>query len=184
MPVNIEIKARLRNPRRTGELAAAIADAGPTLLLQTDTFFGAPEGRLKLREFGGDEQRPAELIFYRRPDRQGPKASDYAIFRTDGAAGLRALLAASLGEVGRVVKRRTLWLAGRTRIHLDEVEGLGSYLELEVVLAEGESHADGEAEAQRLMTALEIAPDDLVDRAYVDLLAGAGDRFPGAGPAV
>lgn len=174
MPVNIEIKARLCDRQRTDRLAAAAADAGPILLRQVDTFFACPVGRLKLREFA-DRNRPAELIYYRRPDREGPKASDYAIHRTGDPAGLRALLAASLGEIGRVRKTRTLWMAGRTRIHLDEVEGLGHFLELEVVLSEGDSHADGEAEARNLMTALEITDADLVDRAYVDLLADAGE---------
>lgn len=173
MPVNIEIKARVRDRPRTDRLAAGAADSGPTLLRQTDTFFTSPAGRLKLREFA-DPGRPAELIYYRRPDRDGPKASDYAIHRTGDAAGLRALLAAALGEIGQVRKTRTLWMAGRTRIHLDEVEGLGHFLELEVVLADGESHADGEAEAQRLMAVLEIGNEDLIDRAYVDLLQDAG----------
>jgi len=168
MPTNIEIKARLRDPRRTRQLAEKIAGTEPRLLRQTDTFFGVNQGRLKLREF---PDAPAELIFYRRPDQSGPKASNYAIHRTDDGPGLRALLVAALVETGTVRKTRTLLMAGRTRIHLDEVEGLGHFLELEVVLAEGESPADGEAEAKRLMKALEIEETDLVETAYIDLLS-------------
>ena len=169
MPINIEIKARVRDPERTRRLAEDAADTPPQLLHQTDTFFVVPEGRLKLREFPDAE---AELIFYHRPDQAGPKASNYAIHRTGDPDGLRALLGAALGEAGQVIKTRTLLLAGRTRIHLDEVEGLGHFLELEVVLADGESHAEGEAEAQRLMAALEIGEGDLIEAAYIDLLGG------------
>ena len=67
-------------------------------------------------------------------------------------------------------KHRTLYLVGRTRIHLDRVESLGHFLELEVVLAEGESPDAGVKEARALMTALGLADDQLIDGAYVDLL--------------
>ena len=70
-------------------------------------------------------------------------------------------------------KHRTLYLVGRTRVHLDRVEGLGDFLELEVVLGEDESAAEGEAEAWALMARLEISPRQLVETAYVDLLAAA-----------
>jgi adenylate cyclase class IV len=168
MPINIEIKARLRDPQRTCRLAETAADSPPQLLHQTDTFFQVPEGRLKLREF---PDAPAELIFYRRPDQTGPKASNYAIHRTDDGPGLRALMGAALGEAGTVSKIRTLLMAGRTRIHLDKVEGLGHFLELEVVLADGDKPIDGEIEARELMATLEVEEADLVDEAYIDLLA-------------
>ena len=67
-------------------------------------------------------------------------------------------------------KHRTLYLVGRTRVHLDRVESLGHFLELEVVLAEGESPDAGVKEAHALMTALGLADDQLIDGAYVDLL--------------
>ncbi len=175
MPVNIEIKAVLREPEQVHARSTAIADSGPVRLLQTDTFFRVPEGRLKLREFRSGE-RPAELIFYRRADQEGPKASSYAIHRTDDPAGLRELLAASLGEIGQVIKERTLFLAGRTRIHLDQVENLGSYLELEVVLVDGDPHEEGEAEAKHLMQQLGITTSDLIDRAYIDLLTDGAEN--------
>ena len=83
-----------------------------------------------------------------------------------------AVLAAALPVRGVVRKRRELLLCGRTRIHLDRVEGLGEFLELEVVLAEGEDLAAGEAEARALMARLEVDPGDLVTGAYMDLLGG------------
>ncbi len=64
-------------------------------------------------------------------------------------------------------------MAGRTRIHLDEVEGLGDFMELEVVLREGERTEDGVREAEALMAKLQVQTSQLIDRAYVDLLAEA-----------
>jgi len=78
------------------------------------------------------------------------------------------------GAAGRVRKHRTLYLVGRTRVHLDRVEGLGDFLELEVVLAEGDSADAGVKEARGLMAALGLADDQLVEGAYVDLLSQGG----------
>jgi predicted adenylyl cyclase CyaB len=85
-------------------------------------------------------------------------------------------LALAYGEIGRVKKRRTLFLVGRTRVHLDVVEGLGEFVELEVVLRDGESAEDGVREAKLLMSALGIYASQLIDRAYVDLLAEQSRR--------
>ena len=144
----------------------ALAGGHPEALEQTDTFFAVPSGRLKLRETGGR----AELIFYRRDDSPDPVESRYERVRVGDAAALRALLAEALGVRGVVAKRRLVFRAGRTRIHLDEVRGLGAFLELEVELADGGAAADGGDEAVRLMGALGIAREALVAQAYIDLL--------------
>lgn len=167
MPRNIEIKARVTDLDETARRAASVAGEGPWTIEQDDTFFTCPDGRLKLRDFGNGN---GELIFYQRPDRAGPGQSEYRITPTQDPGGLRAVLAEALGVAGRVRKRRLLFLAGRTRIHLDRVEKLGDFLELEVVLADGETSGIGEAEARYLMEQLHIADADLVDVAYVDLL--------------
>ena len=86
------------------------------------------------------------------------------------AASMRELLGRCLGTKAVVAKSRELFLIGRTRIHLDTVEGLGSFVELEVVLAAGQNDAEGEQIASALMTQLGILEADLVDQAYVDLL--------------
>ena len=91
---------------------------------------------------------------------------------TGSPDSLREALTLGYGEVGRVRKRRTLFMVGRTRIHLDEVEGLGDFLELEVVLRDGEPIEVGVREAEGLMARLQVQPSQLIDRAYVDLLAG------------
>src|SRR5579884_4037953 len=128
MARNIEIKARIPSVAALEPVAAAIANEGPVELTQDDTFFSCPSGRLKLRAFSSTE---GELIFYRRNDERGPKESYYVRSTTTEPDTLREVLTLSYGEVGRVRKRRTLYLAGRTRIHLDQVEGLGDFLELE-----------------------------------------------------
>ena len=105
----------------------------------------------------------------RQPDEAGPKVSDYWITETHSPAAMRETLARALGIVGRVRKQRRLYLLDRTRIHLDNVEGLGSFVELEVVLDEGESPHAGEEVARHIMKALGIGNSQLVQGAYVDL---------------
>jgi len=166
---NVEIKARVRDPEAFAAAAAGLSDGPVREIAQHDVFFRAPAGRLKLRRF---VDGTGELIQYSRPDGPGPETSDYVLAPTADPDALREALARALGETGEVVKRRRLWLRGRTRIHLDEVQGLGCYMELEVVLAPDEAPAAGRAEAAALMTRLGVAEADLVDRAYIDLLNG------------
>lgn len=170
MARNVEIKARVRDRPALVERIERVATAGPDELRQHDVFFDCHVGRLKLRRFadGG-----GELIAYQRADREGPETSRYQLVSCAEPEDLEAALTEALGVLGEVRKRRTLWLVGRTRIHLDEVEGLGTFVELEVVLAEGASAREGEAEAAELMARLGIEDRDLVSTAYVDLLAAA-----------
>lgn len=168
MPRNVEIKARLRDLEAARRLVEAIADGPGEPVDQSDTFFRVEGARLKLRERSGAD---AELIYYRRPDARGPKASEFQTAPVRDAAALRDLLAAALGVTGRVVKRRLVYHVGRTRIHLDEVQDLGTFLELEVELADGEPADAGVREAKRLMGALQIEEDALIAEAYADLLA-------------
>jgi predicted adenylyl cyclase CyaB len=170
MANNIEIKARVDDWDGLEARARAVADEGPIDIAQDDTFFACPNGRLKLREFADGQ---AQLIFYQRNDQAGPKNSFFQIVPVSDPAALREALSLAYGVVGRVVKQRTLYLAGRTRIHLDRVQGLGNFMELEVVLAENDSPAAGALEAEQLMVQLSIATEQLIDSAYVDL-HGAG----------
>ncbi|HEY6927368.1 MAG TPA: class IV adenylate cyclase [Steroidobacteraceae bacterium] len=168
MARNIEIKARISDSAAIRERVAALANEGPTGIAQEDTFFNCPSGRLKLRAFSNTQ---GELIFYRRSDQQGPKESFYVRTPTAEPEKLRQTLALAYGETGRVRKHRILFLVGRTRVHLDEVENLGNFLELEVVLGEGEPAEAGGREAEDLMSRLGIKASQLVDRAYIDLLS-------------
>ncbi len=168
MARNVEIKARIASVAALAREVAVFASEGPILIVQDDTFFVCPSGRLKLRAFSA---REGELIFYRRADQEGPKESFYVRTPTSEPDSLRQTLALAYGEAGRVRKRRTLFLVGRTRVHLDVVENLGEFLELEVVLREDELLAAGVSEARELMQRLGVGSAQLVDRAYVDLLA-------------
>lgn len=169
MARNVEIKARVSDPAGTERRARAIATEGPTDLVQDDTFFTATHGRLKLREFADGK---GQLIHYTRADESGPKLSDYVLTAVPDPAGLRESLARAVGVIGRVRKRRRLYLVDRTRVHLDDVEGLGTFVELEVVLAEGETVEAGHAVAEGIMSSLGIGREHLVQGAYLDLLKG------------
>ncbi len=168
MARNIEIKARIESVEAMSIKAAALADQGPIEILQDDTFFTCERGRLKLRALSANE---GQLIFYQRPNHTGPKESFFIIAPTSSPDTVREALSRAYGQAGRVRKHRTLYRIGRTRVHLDRVEGLGHFLELEVVLSEGEQSTRGVEEAHKLMAALGIAPTQLIEGSYVDLLA-------------
>jgi len=168
MARNIEIKARVSDLDGIARSVATFADSGPIEIAQDDTFFKCQRGRLKLREFADGS---GELIFYRRPDQAGPKESFYLISPTSAPGDLREFLSLALGQAGRIVKARTLFMVGRTRVHLDRVKGLGQFLELEVVLGEDEPEAVGVEEADALIQRIGIDRSQLIEGAYVDLLA-------------
>jgi adenylate cyclase len=165
---NVEIKARIGDVVALTTRVAAIADGAPVDIRQDDTFFACPRGRLKLRTFSATA---GELIFYERADERGPRESSYVVAPTAAPDAVREALSRAYGQMGRVRKTRTLYHVGRTRVHLDRVEGLGEFLELEVVLRDGEPADRGVAEASAIMDRLGITAADLVDGAYVDLLA-------------
>ncbi len=170
--INIEIKARARNFDRAIQLAEKISDTKVELLCQEDTFFNTPAGRLKLRVFGPES---GELIYYVREDSKEAKRSDYLITKTADPVGLKEALSLALGVRGVVRKRRLLYKSGHTRIHLDDVEGLGHFMELEYVVTAGEDFEQANKTVQELMNRLEISAEDLVSHAYIDLLAPIGD---------
>jgi predicted adenylyl cyclase CyaB len=167
MARNIEIKAVVEDLRALADSAARIASQGPQEIRQDDTFFKCDTGRLKLRDFGDGT---GQLIFYQRQDMQGPKASFYVLSDTASPDSLREALTLAYGQAGRVRKRRLLYIVGRTRVHLDDVEDLGSFMELEVVLQDGDDIDAGVREADALMQRLGIDRARLIEGAYVDLL--------------
>lgn len=151
-----------------------LIDTGHVLvnLHQTDTYLHASRGRLKVREIHALDGNTVELIAYVRPDELGSRLSDYrlvAIDREQGAA-LLAALRASLGEVVVVEKARRVAVAGRTRVHLDRVTGLGHFVELETVLADGEDEEAGRAESREVASLLGIEGLTPIAGSYSDLL--------------
>lgn len=167
MSSNIEVKARSHNFQRQSELVAELAGSASEVLVQCDTFFHATSGRLKLREFANGS---GELIPYERSDAAEVRRSDYMVVPVPDPPLMIAALERSIGVRGVVRKRRRLWIVDQTRIHFDEVESLGNFIELEVVMREGQGDAEGQAIAKQLMEQLEIRTSDLIDRAYIDLI--------------
>jgi predicted adenylyl cyclase CyaB len=166
MPTNVEIKAKVRDLSEIERRAKLIATRGPQVLHQTDTFFRCSNGRMKLRDFGDGK---AELIFYLRDDSTQPKPSRYVVLPVNDVKTTTTILEQTHGVLGVVKKRRTLYLCDRTRIHLDEVEGLGNFVELEVMLGD-EADDSGSATARQIMAQLGIEENDLIEGAYFDLL--------------
>lgn len=168
MARNVEIKARIPSVEALLPRALALAGTEPEPIVQDDSFFACAHGRLKLREFADGR---GELIAYQRPDVAGPRTSNYRIVPVDDPRALRAALADALGLIGRVRKKRLLLIVGRTRIHLDRVDSLGDFVELEVILGAEDDEAGGLAEARALMQALGIDEAGTLAGAYLDLFA-------------
>jgi adenylate cyclase class IV len=172
MARNVEIKSHIDSVAALLPRARALADGPEQRIEQDDTFFVCAHGRLKLRDFGDGH---GELIHYERADAEGPKLSDYVRAPTSDPAALREALTRAHGAtavLGRVRKTRWLLRVGATRVHLDRVEGLGDFMELEVVLSEGQTAADGEAIAEALMALLGIGDHQRLAGAYLDLMRG------------
>lgn len=167
MPSNVEIKANIPDVAVFKQKAAKLSGTEGTVLEQEDTFFKCNNGRLKLRIQKGI---PSELIYYNRPDQQGPKLSDFNKAIISQPEDLKVVLSQSLGVRGTVKKTRYLYMVGQTRVHVDQVDGLGDFMELEVMLEDGQSAEEGQAIAQDLMQKLGVSDEDLLTCAYMDLL--------------
>jgi len=167
MAINIEIKARVEDVESLKARAEALSDRPLEIIPQEDTFFNTEKGRLKLRLLAPDR---GTLIYYERPDQDGPKHSDYHLAETHDPENLKRTLALALGVRGVVKKKRYLYMVGQTRIHVDDVEGLGHFMELEVVMRDGQTDAEGQAIAEDLMRRLGVRQDALIGGAYMDLI--------------
>ena len=183
MPSNVEVKAHIHRPEELAKALELLQCTGPFLIEQRDTFFVCPTGRLKLREFGTNQESPTlggELIWYSRSDVTGSKLSEFkrVCVEYEDAPYLREVLSTAYGVVGSVKKTRNLYFheSTHTRIHIDEVEGLGRFIELEVVLQPGQAEEEAHEIAAKLCEALDIRPGDHVKGAYMDLILGAANR--------
>jgi len=163
---NIEIKARVASLERIRPIAERLATEHLGRQLQTDTYFHCRRGRLKLREIDG---RDAQLISYARPDAANAKASHYYLTPVPDPAALKQSLAEALGIRSVVVKDRDIYLHHNVRIHLDQVQGFGCFLELEAVLVEGMDERDGRAQVERLQQQLGIDAEDLLPGSYGEM---------------
>ena len=164
---NVEVKAKINNLALIRKRAEMLADSDPIIIEQEDTFFPCPNGSLKLRRLSGKE---GELIYYQRSESTEPRESQYVRSPSQDTHSLCEVLSNALGVRGVVRKRRTLFLVGQTRIHLDEVKNLGLFVEIEVVLSLQQTVSEGVHIAEEIMEKLGISRDDLVEKAYIDLL--------------
>lgn len=162
---NVELKARDPNPEVTTARCLNLGAVDQGELRQTDTYFMARRGRLKLRSSDGGE---SELIAYSRPDGAEARESNYV--RAAASDSVSEALDVALGKTVVVSKRRRLYLWEGVRIHLDEVDGLGSFIELEAVLPDAGELETARAKVARLRSELAIEDDALVSVGYADLL--------------
>jgi homotetrameric cytidine deaminase len=176
----VELKARDDEPGRTLRLALAAGAEDHGVLEQRDTYFAAPRGRLKLREQAPGE---AQLIAYERPDGRAARESRYRLTPAPDPGALREALDAALGTVATVSKRRRLLLWQGVRIHLDDVDGLGTFVELEGVADAGSDLGREAGLVRGLQERLGIADGDLVAGSYADLLGGGAEALLAAAAA-
>jgi adenylate cyclase class IV len=170
---NVETKARCEDLGALADRARAAGARYQGRLDQVDTYFAVADGRLKLREQSrhapdGRIESTAELIRYRRPDLSAARVSEYTRIPVPNGGVTRTELAARHGVRGTVVKRRQLWILDATRIHLDDVEGLGRFVELETIF-EGETEQAARAEHERVVALLGIRPESAIPGSYIDL---------------
>ncbi len=163
---NLEIKAKTQIQ---DQQEALLRKAGAVFHgedQQTDTYFRVPTGRLKLR------QGPIEnsLIFYERPESDGPRRSDVFLATLPPDNQLVSVLSAALGVMVQVKKRRKIFFIGTTKFHLDFIEGLGTFIEIEVISQPGDSQEDAKSLCEHYMRYLHISPEDLCTGSYSDML--------------
>ncbi|MBV9803805.1 MAG: cytidine deaminase, partial [Solirubrobacterales bacterium] len=165
--VNVELKARDPNPEVTAARCLNLGAVAAGTLHQRDVYFHGRRGRLKLRSHGDGG---GELIAYQRPNDVEASESHYIIAPVPEPDTVREALDTALGTTVVVSKRRQLYLWEGVRIHLDEVEGLGSFVEFEAVLPDAGDLATAQAKVDRLRSELAIEDDALVSVGYSDLL--------------
>ncbi len=171
MAINVEVKVRVTDPERAMVRLKKVTEQPIEHIEQEDVFFRVRRGRLKLRRSSG---KLAELIYYERENRGTPRPSVYSVISIPDAELWEMVLARELGELGRVRKIRFVGKRGRTRLHLDHVEGLGWFFELEVVLQKDDDLTEAVQEAETNLKAMALDKAPRVGVAYLDLLQQRG----------
>jgi len=172
--LNVEIKARCNDVSPVRYYLAAHDAIFKGTDEQTDTYFNVTEGRLKLRE-GNIE---TNLIFYNRNDQAGPKSSHFHLVKIEDAKGLKEVLERSCGIKMIVRKRREIYYIENVKFHIDEVPGLGSFIEIEAgnILA-GKNESELLDQCNFYLNELGIKEEDLVAESYSDMLMKVSDTI-------
>jgi adenylate cyclase class 2 len=157
--LNVEIKARCHSPQTIRDLLRARRADFRGTDRQIDTYFKVPHGRLKLRE-GNIENA---LIYYEREDQKGPKRSTVTLAPTNPGTPLKALLTRALGVLVVVEKRRDIYFIDNVKFHLDEVEGLGTFVEIEAIDYDGTIGSEMlQAQCHQFLSSFNIQPNQLI----------------------
>lgn len=172
---NIEIKARCTDQDRVREVLRGRQADFKGIDRQIDTYFKVSSGRLKLRE--GDIEN--FLVFYEREAKQGPKESKVILFKAEPASSLKEMLVRSLGVLVVVDKRREIYFIDNVKFHIDLVEALGTFVEIEAIDADGSIGKQRLLEqCNRYVDLLGIQEHDLLSRSYSDLLLEKAEQGP------
>ena len=168
--LNIEIKARVSGH---GSIRTFLLRHGADFRgtdRQVDTYFTVSNGRLKIRE-GTIESC---IVHYSRPDEHGPKRCDYLIEKYDpgdpALARLKELLTASLGVLAVVDKQREIYFIDNVKFHLDTVDGLGEFFEIEAIGSSGRGEEALRRQCEDYLTWLGIPGDNLIHSSYSDMV--------------
>lgn len=165
--LNVEIKARCTSHQPIRDILCSRGADFRGTDHQTDTYFNVPHGRLKLRE-GNIENA---LVYYQREDQEGPKQAQVMLYPATPGSALKEILTASLGVRVAVKKQREIYFIDNVKFHLDQVDGLGMFVEIEAIDTNGSIGKDRLlAQCQTFLALLQISHDDLVAVSYSDLL--------------
>ncbi len=165
--LNIEIKARTKNPEKVRTILQNLKADFKGLDHQVDTYFNVRNGRLKLRE-GNIENN---LIYYERNNQAGPKESHYSLYQSGPGSPLKSILKDSLGIMKVVDKKRGIYFIDNIKFHIDNVKDLGSFIEIEVIDRSGKRNKEKLMEQCRYyLNLFEIEENDFVSGSYSDML--------------
>lgn len=168
---NVEAKFRLASLEAARETAIRIGFEPSDAYHQVDTFFITPRGKLKLRQQkSARADNKAMLIYYSRNDLGDLKLADYEIITVDKGDAAHMMLAQACGVRAEVRKHRTLLMRRNVRFHLDQVENLGDFGELEAVLSESAPPAASQREVGEILAALGVDQSDLIEVSYFEML--------------
>lgn len=167
-PINIiEIKARCANPQRARELLRARNAEFRGVDRQSDTYFRAPQGRLKLRE----GQIENSLVYYEREDQTSPKQSKVSLVSLAPRSGIKEILTQALGVLVVVEKQREIYFIENVKFHIDSVKGLGSFVEIEAMDLDGSQGKEKLLrQCQDFMELFGVMQENLIAGSYSDLL--------------
>lgn len=170
MHINVEFKALCENPDKVREILTSQGADYKGRDHQVDVYFNVPNGRLKLRK-GNIEN---SLIGYQREDVAGSKQSNVHLFKTEPGTPLEEILTTTLGVKVVVDKQRDIYFIGNVKFHVDEVQGLGSFVEVEAIDLEGNIGREKlQQQCNQYKALLGVRDEDLLAKSYSDLLMEA-----------